>query len=119
VASDADRRRDALIRETFELDRDLAFRTFRKLHMGIPEIVQACPDPELREAMLRGFWNEDAEKRYPEYRQKTSGMSIERLLDLRADLIEQANGIGILEWQEWLAEAALQPANDNERGRER
>lgn len=41
--------RDWLVRKTFELDRDLAYRTFRRLHFDLPEVVRACPEPAVRE----------------------------------------------------------------------
>jgi hypothetical protein len=80
--------REKLIRETFELDRDVAFRTFRRLYIENPEIVQACPDPAVREKMLRGFRNQDAEKRYPEYREKSEMLSTEALIEVRDELKE-------------------------------
>ena len=78
--------REKLIRETFELDRDVAFRTFRRLYIENPAIVQACPDPAVREKVLRGFWNQDAEKRYPEYREKSGMLSTEALIEVRDEL---------------------------------
>jgi hypothetical protein len=80
--------RDKLIRETFELDRDIAFATFRRLHMWNPEIVQACPHPDVRAQMLLGFWRQDAEKRYAEYQEKAGLLSTEELLETRAQLRE-------------------------------
>jgi hypothetical protein len=111
--------KEQLIREIFEHDRDIAYREFRRLHWNIPDIVKSCPAPAVREEVLRGFWIEDAEKRFPEYREKVAGMSMDRLLDLRADLIEQSNAIGLMEWREALGESARYAANDNEKGRER
>src|SRR5690242_20392624 len=113
--------KEALIRECFEHERDIAFRQFRRLHVENPEVVRACPDPELREQMLRGFWNQDSEKHYPEFYKKTRGMSVESLLDLRADLIDRLDAIGCMEYREQLRAAAGQPraANDNERRPER
>jgi hypothetical protein len=78
--------RERLTRETFELDRDIAFHTFRRLYIENPEIVAACPDHALREEMLRGYWNQDAEKRYPEFQQNTAGMSTEELGVLKTKL---------------------------------
>jgi hypothetical protein len=111
--------RDALIRELFELERDFAYRTFRRLHIENPEIVQACPKPELREEMLRGFWNQDAEKRFAEYRQAVAGKSVAELLDIRADLIEQSNARGLQEYLERRGKPAHSPDKDNEKGRDR
>jgi hypothetical protein len=112
--------KEKLIREVFEYDRDIAYREFRTHHWNLPEIVNACPDPAVREAMLRGFWNQDAEKRYPEFREKVAGISMDRLLNVRAELIGQLNAIGLMEWRNTLHHAAARtPANDNERGPER
>jgi hypothetical protein len=111
--------KDDLIREVFEMERDIAYRSFRKFHWNLPEIVGACPNPAVREEMLRGFWNRDAEKHFPQFYSKVAGMNFNRLLDLRADLVEQADAIACLEYRELLAEAAIRPANDNERELER
>jgi hypothetical protein len=93
---------------------------FRKHHWNSPEIVAACPDEGLREKMLRGFWHQDAEKRYPEYKAAVAHMSVSELQRERENWMEKLDGIGMLEYRRMLAEAAgRQPANDNEKGRER
>jgi ribosomal protein L29 len=100
--------REKLTRETFELDRDIAFHTFRRLYIEKPEIVAACPDPALREEMLRGFWNQDAEKRYPEFQHNTAGMSTEELDALKTKL---TRNLAALRFQQILDEP---PGNQQE-----
>jgi hypothetical protein len=87
--------RDRLVRETFELDRDIAFFTFRRLYIEKPEIVQACPDPQVREKMLRGFWNQDAEPRFAEFQGNVSHMSVEQLQTLKAGWLDELHALQI------------------------
>jgi hypothetical protein len=83
--------REQLTREAFELERDVFYRRFRDWHFDMPEIVEACPDPAMRERMLKGFWNQDAEKRFAEYQEATAAMSHAELAAhrdyLRAQLV--------------------------------
>jgi len=111
--------RDKLIRECFEHERDLHYQRFRLYHWNEPEIVARCPNPAEREAHLRGFWNHDAEKRFPEYREASKDISMSALLDLRGDLVEHLDALGCLEWRQALAERARVPVNDNEKGVDR
>jgi hypothetical protein len=67
--------RQQLAREAFEAERDVFYRKFRDWHFDVPEIVAACPEPGMRERMLKGFWNQDAEKRFAEYLQATADMT--------------------------------------------
>ena len=112
-------RRDHLIRECFEHERDFHYVKFREHHWDLAEIAAACPDPGLREKMLRGFWNQDAEKRYPEYRAAVARMSSAELENEREQWIEKLDCLGMLEYRKRLAEAARAPANDNNRGIDR
>lgn len=110
--------RERLTRETFELDRDIAFHTFRRLYIEKPEIVAACPDPALREQMLQGYWNQDAEKRYPEFQQNTAGMSTEELGTLKTRL---SRNLAALRLQQILHEPSRhqqEPTKARDRGRE-
>lgn len=112
--------REWLIRQNFEHERDYHYVMFRKHHWNSPEIVAACPDEGLREKMLRGFWNQDAEKRFTEYKAAVAHMSVSELQTERENWMEKLDCLGMLEYRRTLAEAASrQPANDNEKGRER
>src|SRR5262245_51630294 len=110
-------RRNDLIRQCFEHERDFHYVKFREHHWELPEIVAKCPDPAVRETMLRGFWNQDAEKRYPEYRAAVAGMSLLDLENEREHWIEKLDALGMLELQKhYEAEARIaRPANDNKR----
>jgi hypothetical protein len=112
-------RREYLIRETFELERDYHYTKFRAHHWDDPRIVEKCPEPALREKMLRGFWNQDAETRYPEYRKAVAKLSTAELETTREQWIETLDAIGCLQWREACAEAAQRAANDNGKGHER
>ena len=113
--------REKLIRETFEHERNFFYREFRKHHWNHPDVVSACLDPHTREEMLRGFWNQDAEGRFPEYRAAVAGLSTAELAFERDQWIEKLNGIGLLEYREMLVEASTtgRSANDNKRGIDR
>jgi hypothetical protein len=111
--------RDNLIRENFEMERDFHYVKFREHHWNLPEIVKACPDEGQRDRMLRGFWNQDAEKRYPEYREAVAGMSMSDLLYEREEWLEKLECLGLLEYRKMLEAASRRPANDNERGIDR
>ncbi len=107
--------REWLVRQNFEHERDYHYLKFREHHWTIPEIVAACPDPALREKMLRGFWNQDAERRFPEYRATVAGLSMAELENQREEWIETLDLLGTLDYRKRLAEASISPANDNER----
>lgn len=111
--------REWLIRQNFEHERDYHYVMFRKHHWNDPDVVKAVPDERLREKMLRGFWNEDAEERFPEYRAAVAGLSIEELQTERENWIEKLDYLGTTAYRQMLAEAAGRPANDNQKGRER
>ncbi len=112
--------RERLIREAFQLERDFFYREFRKHHWNLPEIVTRCPDPALRERLLWGFWNQDAEKRYPEYRAAVAGLTMAELANERARWLEKLNGTGPGRHFETPTETSRRrPANDNGRGLER
>jgi hypothetical protein len=112
--------REWLIRQNFEHERDYYYVTFRKHHWNDPEIIKAVPDEKLREKMLRGFWNQDAEKRFPEYRAAVAGLTIAELQREREEWIEKLDCLGVLEYRQMLADAARrQVANDNKKEIER
>jgi hypothetical protein len=111
--------RENLIRENFEHERDFNYVMFREYQWNLQEIVEKVPDEGQREKMLRGFWNQDAEKRYPEYRAAVAGLSTSELENEREQWIEKLDHLGMLEYRKKIAEAARVPANENERGIDR
>ena len=82
-------------------------------------MVATCPDPEEREEMLRGFWNQDAEKRFPEYRAAVSGLSMTALEMEKEQWLGRLSLLSEREYKEILDEAVNSPANDNQKGCER
>lgn len=106
--------RETLTRETFQLERDFHYWQFRQQHWDNAEVVATCPNPTEREEMLRGFWNQDAEKRYPEYRAAVSGLGLTELEAEREQWLDRLSLLSEREYKDILAEtAAKTPANDN------
>jgi len=113
-------RREKLIRECFELERDFHYWQFRQHHWNQAEIVARLPDPAEREEALRSFWHHDADKRFPEYRAAVSGLSMEELETEKEQWLDRLSCVSTKQYQEILAEVATPaPANDNEKGRKR
>jgi hypothetical protein len=114
------RAREKLIRECFELERDFHYWQFRQHHWNQAEIVARLPDSAEREEVLRSFWQQDAEKRFPEYRAAVSGLGMAELEMEKEQWLDRLSCLGVREYQQILAEAGNQaPVNDNEKGRER
>jgi hypothetical protein len=111
--------REKLIRENFEHERDFNYVEFRANHWNLSEVADACPDERQRERMLRGFWNQDAEERYPEYRAAAAGMSTWELELERENWIERLDCLGLMEYRGRLAETGRLAANDNDKGIDR
>lgn len=112
--------REWLIRQNFEHERDFHYVLFRQYHWNLPEIVWRFPDLQRREEMLRGFWNEDAEKRFPEYLAAVANMTLAQLQTEREMWIEKLDCLGMLEFQRMMNEAASRaPSNDNDKEIER
>lgn len=112
--------REKLIRELFALERDFHYWEFRQRHWNHAEVVATCPDLDQRDTMLRGFWSQDAEKRYPEYLVAADGLSMEQLESEREHWLDRLSLLSPKQYQDILDEAVVRmPANDNERGMER
>ena len=109
--------RGSLILETFEA-RSIAYRTFRETLWSVPEIVAAFPDREMRETMVEHHWKEDPERRFAEHLAAVRHVTLDQLLDLRADLLRQQNVIGSTEYRETLAEAARKASPDQSQDQE-
>jgi len=77
---------DKLIREIFELDRDAMYSGHRQLYVNDPRVVQAHPDPALRERALLGSWRKSTERHYQRYRVACAEMSMDDLVRLQAML---------------------------------
>lgn len=97
------RERQQVTREAFELERDVFYRKFRAWHFNVPEIVEACPDPGMRERMLKGFWNQDAEKRFAEYQAATAAMTLAELAahrdHLKAELVGRPHESVVIDFE--------------------
>lgn len=112
--------REKLVRECFELERDFHYWEFRQHHWNSVELVATCPDATEREAVLRGFWIQDAEKRFPEYQAAVAGLSMAALEMEKEQWLDRLSCLTERQYQDILAEAAGRaPANDNKRSMER
>lgn len=112
--------REKLIRQNFELERDFHYQEFRQHHWNNAELVATCPDAAEREEALRGFWNQDTEKRFPEYRTTVSGLSMAELEMEKEQWLDRLSCVSTEQYRQILTEAAGRaPANDNEKGWER
>jgi hypothetical protein len=108
-----------LVRQNFEHERDFHYVKFREHHWNQAEVAATLPDPREREAALRAFWNQDAEKRFAEYQAAVAGRSISVLQTEREQWIEKLDCLGMLEYRKTLADASRRPANDNDKGIDR
>jgi len=77
---------DKLIREIFELDRDAMYAGHRLLYVNDPRVVQAYPDPLLREQALLDSWRQSTESHYQGYREACAEMSADELVRLQGML---------------------------------
>ena len=112
--------REKLIRECFELEREFHYWQFRQHHWNKAELVATCPHPEEREQVLRGFWNQDAEKRFPEYQAAVVSLSLEELEAEKEQWLGRMSCLSEQQYRAILDEAARkEPANENAKGRER
>jgi hypothetical protein len=53
--------RDALLRETFRLNREIGYVGFRHRFFTDPDAIKEWPDPAMRERELRRFWDNKAD----------------------------------------------------------
>lgn len=72
-------RREELIRETFELSREIGYAHFRAENFDRPDPVLVRLSPEQRETFLREWWDAARERMYASYLEQIAGMSNEEL----------------------------------------
>jgi hypothetical protein len=78
--------REALLRETHRLNRELGYPGFRLEYFNDPDIIEEWPDPATRERELRAFWDSKAEQAYPSYREQFADVRTDDLADFRDHL---------------------------------
>jgi hypothetical protein len=78
--------REALLRETHQLNRELGYAGFRSQYFNDPDAIEEWPDPATRERELRAFWDGRAEQAYPSYREQFADVSTDDLADMRDHL---------------------------------
>ena len=81
-----------IIRDLFLMEMELGFETFRDHPKDIPDRIAACPDREMREEMLLGFWHENAARRYPHYQRRAESLTLDELLTMRDALRKKVEG---------------------------
>lgn len=84
--------REALLRITHRLHREIGYAGFRLEYFNDPDAINEWPDPAVRERELRSFWSERAEQAYPSYREKFTDVSTEYLAGLRTHLRSTLGG---------------------------
>src|SRR5271156_3356080 len=57
--------REALLRETHRLHREIGYAGFRLEYFNDAAAIQEWPDSAMRERELRSFWFDQAEQAYP------------------------------------------------------
>ncbi len=92
--------REELIRETFELSREIGYRHFLAENFDRPDPVLVKLNPEERTAFLRDWWDGARDRMYEGYRKQVAGYSVSDLLDMRADYIDTLDAIGMLQWRQ-------------------
>jgi hypothetical protein len=78
-------RREELIRETFELSREIGYAHFRAENFDRPDSALVRLNPQEREAFLRQWWDGARERMYESYREQVAGLSNEELDRNRAE----------------------------------
>jgi hypothetical protein len=78
--------REALLRETHRLYREIGYAGFRLEYFNDADVVKEWPDPATRERELRAFWSSKAEQAYPSYREQFADVRSADLVALRDHL---------------------------------
>jgi hypothetical protein len=78
-------RREELIRETFELSREIGYAHFRAENFDRHDPALVRLNPQEREAFLRQWWDGARERMYESYREQVAGLSNEELDRNRAE----------------------------------
>jgi hypothetical protein len=72
-----------LVRETFELTRDILFNSFKREFFDAPGAIQKYPDPAEREQRMRDYYNAQQEVTYPQYERMAMHDSVKGLTEHR------------------------------------
>ncbi len=83
AADGGDRAREALLRETHQLARDLGYVGFRDEYFNDPDLIAEWPDPGVRERELRAFWDSKAEESYAGFRESHAHERTEMVMEYR------------------------------------
>src|SRR5262245_1286956 len=87
--------RDGLIREMFEMSREIGYAHFLKENFDRPDPVLVRLNAEERKAFLREWWDAARDRMYESYRELTAGWSDRDLAMQREALKEAVASLGI------------------------
>ncbi len=79
--------RESLIAESYRLNREIGYTGFRHQYFDDPNSIQEWPEPAVREAELRSFW--DAQGDYEAYRGSFADVATDRLSEYRDSLADR------------------------------
>jgi hypothetical protein len=83
LAGGADLSREALLRETHQLFRDLGYLGFRGDYFNDPDSIAEWPDPGVRERELRALWDSQAEGSFAGFRESYAHERTEMIITYR------------------------------------
>jgi len=78
--------RDALLRETYRLNRELGYIGFRHQYFNDPDAIKEWPDPAVRERDLWNYWNNEGVGDFASYYTSHANESVKALTAYRNDL---------------------------------
>ena len=112
IRGDEAARREAIIRECYDLNKKIGYGQIRESFFTDPEIVEDYPDPEKREQHLQEMWSQASEPHFQSFKEKTDGMSIYDLENYRDSLQLKMDITG--EYQKLVDEKAKSAARDKD-----
>jgi hypothetical protein len=75
--------RDALLRETYRLSRDIGYAVYRQQFFNDPDAIRKWPDPVVRERELRSWWDDSPEGGFASYSESHADVNVETLTAFR------------------------------------
>jgi hypothetical protein len=89
-----DPEREALVRETYRLTREIGYVGFREEFFDDPQVIDKWPDPKIRERELRNFWNDQPEGTFGSFVDSHANESTETLIAYR-DYLRRVAASGV------------------------
>jgi hypothetical protein len=79
--------RDQLVRETFEMSREIGYRNFLDENFNRPDPALIRLNPDERRAFLREWWDAARDRMFESYRAQVSGYGVDELIEMRKGYI--------------------------------